>query len=131
MSAIVWAELGKAVTYKVDVRIDSVGVVVEAQCECGAGQGPSAHCKHVTCVLYAAEQFCSSGQTPLCEITCTQVRNCKLIVVNFLAFFLICMNILLTVMNYCDFLYGANFMAVGSPDISSCQSTSGESTESL
>jgi len=78
VSAIVWAEMRKSVAYKVDVCIDSRGVVVEAQCECGAGQGPSAHCKHVACVLYAAEQFATSGSTPVCEVTCTQVSRTKL-----------------------------------------------------
>ena len=74
LSATVWAEMRKSVSYKVDISVDQFGVVVEAQCECGAGQGPTAHCKHVACTLHAAQQFASSGQVPLCEPVTTQVN---------------------------------------------------------
>jgi putative phage-type endonuclease len=67
----VWAEMKKATSYKVDVALDSDNVVVEAQCECGAGQGPSAHCKHVGCLLYAIHQV-TCNKTLLTELTCTQ-----------------------------------------------------------
>ena len=67
LSATVWAEMRKSVSYKVDISVDQFGVVVEAQCECGAGQGPTAHCKHVACTLHSAQQFASSGQVPLCD----------------------------------------------------------------
>ena len=52
ITACVWAEMKKSVSYKVDILLDEVFVIQESQCECGAGQGPSAHCKHVACVLY-------------------------------------------------------------------------------
>lgn len=74
LTSTVWAEMRKAVSYKVDVSLDGSGVVQEAQCECGAGQGPTAHCKHVACVLFAGVQFLATGQV-LCEVTCTQVRQ--------------------------------------------------------
>ena len=76
LSAKVWAEMWKSVSYKVDISVDQFGVVVEAQCECSAGQGPTAHCKHVACTLHAAQQFASSGQVPLCdcELVSTQVN---------------------------------------------------------
>ena len=73
ISSVVWAEMKKSVSYTVDIHLDKNGVVDEAQCECGAGQGPTAHCKHVAAVLYAAVQFSTTGQV-LCEVTCTQVR---------------------------------------------------------
>ncbi|XP_074658610.1 uncharacterized protein LOC141911521 [Tubulanus polymorphus] len=66
-----WAEMKKSVSYKVDVVIDNCGVVVEVQCECGAGQGPNAHCKHVTTVLYAAYKF-KEEKKIITEVTCTQ-----------------------------------------------------------
>jgi hypothetical protein len=48
------------------------GLVSEAQCECGAGQGPSAHCKHVLMVLYGLHRLAADG-TVVTEQTCTQV----------------------------------------------------------
>jgi uncharacterized Zn finger protein len=71
-SGSVWAEMKKSVSYKVDISLDSNQVVIEAQCECAVGQGPSAHCKHVACLLYGVHSFSNSGQL-LTEQTCTQV----------------------------------------------------------
>ena len=69
----VWAEMKKTTSYKVDVCIDKDLVVTEAQCECGAGQGPTAHCKHVTVVLLGIVRFRDDGIKYLQEATCTQV----------------------------------------------------------
>jgi len=69
----VWAEMKKSVAYKVDILVDNNSVVMEAQCECGAGQGPTAHCKHVGAVLYAIHMFPQDGSTNISEISCTQV----------------------------------------------------------
>ena len=33
--------------YYVDVSFTASGGIIESQCECGAGMGPHAHCKHV------------------------------------------------------------------------------------
>lgn len=73
-SGCVWAEMKKTVSYKVDLAVNSHGVIEEAQCECAVGQGPTAHCKHVGCVLYGLIQF-SSKQELLTEQTCTQVYD--------------------------------------------------------
>lgn len=62
----------KAVQYKVDIYVEENGVISEAQCECGAGQGPSAHCKHVGAVLYAVHKFATDGSYLFNEVTCTQ-----------------------------------------------------------
>ncbi|XP_014675887.1 PREDICTED: uncharacterized protein LOC106815876 [Priapulus caudatus] len=62
----------KTTSYKVDIKLDSNGVVLETQCECAVGQGPSAHCKHVGCTLHALSQFCEVA-TIITEVTCTQV----------------------------------------------------------
>ena len=35
----------------VDVMVDSCGIVQECQCDCAAGMGPEANCKHVCIVL--------------------------------------------------------------------------------
>jgi hypothetical protein len=74
VSSIVWAEMKKAASYRVDVSFDRDGVIQESQCECGAGQGPTAHCKHVGAILYAVTCFCETGHV-LTELTCTQVVN--------------------------------------------------------
>ena len=47
------AEMTKRCIYHVDVKLDSFGVVAAYQCECAAGEGQYAHCKHVALVLYA------------------------------------------------------------------------------
>lgn len=67
----IWAEMKKSVSYRVDLSINHDGIN-EAQCECGAGQGPTAHCKHVGTTLYALQAFSSSGDL-ITETTCTQV----------------------------------------------------------
>ncbi|XP_041366048.1 uncharacterized protein LOC121381032 isoform X1 [Gigantopelta aegis] len=72
VSSTVWAEMRKSTSYKVDVSLNSDGVIQEAQCECGAGQGPAAHCKHVATVVFALTNFCQTGEI-LTELTCTQV----------------------------------------------------------
>ena len=51
------AEMRKNVTYKTDISIDENGVILECQCECGAGMGPSAHCKHVCAVIFGLIDF--------------------------------------------------------------------------
>lgn len=73
-SAQMWAEMKRSVSYKVDIKIDANGVIRECQCECGAGQGPTAHCKHVGSTLYAIHRFQSDKDKYISEITCTQVR---------------------------------------------------------
>ena len=65
------AQMKKSVTYKLDIAVDCDGCIVESQCECAAGMGPNAHCKHVCCLLLALYNFSSSGEI-LTEETCTQ-----------------------------------------------------------
>ena len=73
--AVVWAEMKKTASYRVDASFRSDGVVEACQCECGAGEGPTAHCKHVGAVLYGLSCFYQSGDI-LTELTCTQVDSC-------------------------------------------------------
>jgi hypothetical protein len=74
-TASVWAEMKKSVSYKIDIAVDVYRVIVEAQCECGAGQGPTAHCKHVTCTLLGIQDVACNGRIVI-ETTCTQVIKC-------------------------------------------------------
>lgn len=64
------AEMKKKVVYNVDVSFDNHGVITECQCECGAGMGPEAHCKHVSVVIYALIDFSEKG-TIYVQGTCT------------------------------------------------------------
>ncbi|KAK7092864.1 uncharacterized protein [Littorina saxatilis] len=65
------AQMKTQVNYIVDVEIDADGLVSEAQCECAAGMGPTAHCKHVSAVLHGLSVYVSEGGMKTLE-TCTQ-----------------------------------------------------------
>ena len=56
---------------QIDVSVDNCGVILETQCECAAGMGPTAHCKHVQCLLYALIMFTKNKRIETAE-TCTQ-----------------------------------------------------------
>ena len=49
-----FAEYRNGTSYEVDILLDETGSIIEAQCECHAGVGPSAHCKHVCTVIFGA-----------------------------------------------------------------------------
>lgn len=66
------AEMKKSVKYLVDVKLSKdTAQIEEAQCECGAGMGPFAHCKHINTLLYAVHVFGKTGEVKV-EETCTQ-----------------------------------------------------------
>lgn len=67
----VWAEMSKNTSYALDIKLDSYFVPEELQCQCSAGAGPTAHCKHVCVVLYALNDF-SKGIPIITDTTCTQ-----------------------------------------------------------
>ena len=39
----------KKLIYEIDISLDKNGEIMECQCDCRDGIGPSAHCKHVFC----------------------------------------------------------------------------------
>lgn len=41
------AQMKKAISYTIDACLDVDGCVVECQCVCAVGMGPSSACKHV------------------------------------------------------------------------------------
>ncbi|XP_047518989.1 uncharacterized protein LOC125058893 [Pieris napi] len=47
----------KRLQYEVNIKIHARGSIEESQCECVAGSGTNAHCKHVATVLYAIEHM--------------------------------------------------------------------------
>jgi len=57
------------VSYVTDVKLTDTGCIQESQCECAAGVGPSAHCKHVRAVLFSMHQFTVNGKLNL-KMTC-------------------------------------------------------------
>lgn len=63
------AEYSKQLVYKVDIKLNRHGVVDECQCQCAAGMGPDAHCKHAAVVYYAMTKVKEGIVT---KETCTQ-----------------------------------------------------------
>ncbi|CAF4747950.1 unnamed protein product [Pieris macdunnoughi] len=51
------ANLVTRLQYEVNIKIHARGSIEESQCECVAGSGTNAHCKHVATVLYAIEHM--------------------------------------------------------------------------
>ena len=51
------AEMSKKLIYEIDISLDKNSVILECQCDCGAGMGPSAHCKHVCAVIFGLIDF--------------------------------------------------------------------------
>ena len=80
VSSSCYAEYKKGLTYEIDILYDKNGTVIETQCECAAGEGPGAHCKHVCVVIYASVMF-AKHKTIRIEETCTQIlqsfHKCK------------------------------------------------------
>lgn len=64
------AEMFKKCIYSVDVKLDKLGVVQQCQCECAAGMGPEAHCKHVGLVRHALTKV---KEGIITQETCTQI----------------------------------------------------------
>ena len=60
----------KTVAYCVDIGLDEDGFIAEAQCECAAGVGPNAHCKHVVTVICALLDNSKTGNMKR-EAACT------------------------------------------------------------
>ena len=65
------AQMKKTVVYKLDLSLNIQGQVYQAQCECGAGMGPDAHCKHVCALLYGLCKFGMTGEIKT-ELACTE-----------------------------------------------------------
>ncbi|XP_048487174.1 uncharacterized protein LOC125490849 [Plutella xylostella] len=53
----VHSENTKSLSYFVNIAIKTNGNVVQSMCECAAGKGPQAVCKHIACVCYAILRF--------------------------------------------------------------------------
>lgn len=68
------SEMTKSLTYFVRLIINLEGSILEGNCECIAGKGNAAICKHVATVLYAILKFKECG-TWFIRKTCTEVKQ--------------------------------------------------------
>ncbi|KYN28602.1 hypothetical protein ALC57_01994 [Trachymyrmex cornetzi] len=68
---VVHAQMYKKVTYNVHLKIANDATIEATHCECAAGEGGSAHCKHVIVVLLGIEQMVREGDIILSQ-ACTQ-----------------------------------------------------------
>ena len=66
-----YVEHKNGISYEIDILFDKTGAITEAQCECPAGEGPDAHCKHVCTVVYGAITFAKKKEIKA-EQTCTE-----------------------------------------------------------
>lgn len=51
-------EMKKDTLYKIEITLDRVGDITQANCACPAGSGPFGSCKHIGALCYALEEFC-------------------------------------------------------------------------
>lgn len=64
-------EMRKQGHYIVDINLSSMGDVRGAHCDCGAGSGDTAHCKHVVCCLFGIDDLVNNKRILLSSV-CTQ-----------------------------------------------------------
>lgn len=65
-------EMKKDRVYKLLIALNNSNFdIVHAQCECPAGRGPTATCKHIAALCYAFQNFCEHGMLPD-FLTCTE-----------------------------------------------------------
>ena len=64
------AEMRRSVMYTIHICVQESGIIDSSQCECAAGMGPTAHCKHIRATLHALVEF-SAGKDLHLEVTCT------------------------------------------------------------
>ena len=66
------AEMRRTLCYHCYASVDVNGEVLATECECAAGMGPNAHCKHIQAVLLAIIDLTGVKQ-PKLELCCTDV----------------------------------------------------------
>ena len=72
ISGIVEAEMKSKTTYSLKIVIDGVtGEVWQGHCECPAGTGPTATCKHIVAVLLILVKFAQEGILQV-KLSCTE-----------------------------------------------------------
>ncbi len=71
-TGMVAAAMKKRLSYSFKVRISKNGTIMNSDCECPAGKGPSSTCKHIACIALLLVEFKTNGNN-LSEKTCTEV----------------------------------------------------------
>jgi len=61
----------KKMTYNIDISLRKSGFVNAVQCECGAGEGTTGHCKHIRTVVFACCKFINLSNIKM-ESSCTE-----------------------------------------------------------
>ncbi|KAJ6647752.1 hypothetical protein Bhyg_02975 [Pseudolycoriella hygida] len=75
LTALCSAQLKKHVDYKVQIHLNKEKcAIMKTQCECPAGFGPSAACKHVGALIFAAEYYSVTGNVKQNK-TCTSLQQ--------------------------------------------------------
>ncbi|XP_063384478.1 uncharacterized protein LOC134670606 [Cydia fagiglandana] len=67
----------KKVTYIVNVKVSKEGNIEQANCECAAGSGIEAHCKHVSVLLCAVEDMCRTKTIMVHQVTTQKLMTFK------------------------------------------------------
>lgn len=68
---IVNAAMKKNVSYNIKLLVESHGEVQNSLCDCPAGDGPHATCKHVVATLLVISHFVKSGELYITK-SCTE-----------------------------------------------------------
>ena len=75
LKGIVHAEMKKGLQYKVLLRLSPTGSIQYSDCECPAGHGPKALCKHIAATLFAVEHFGRTGKIVLLHLDVPTMRD--------------------------------------------------------
>lgn len=61
--------------YFTDILLPPHGVIEASHCECPAGSGMTAHCKHVLALLWAVEQMVREGKIQTEQVTPQKLQS--------------------------------------------------------
>jgi hypothetical protein len=76
-SGIVAAAMKKHVVYNVKFVLQSTGEIQNSNCECPAGKGCHATCKHIVCVTRVLAHFCATGELKVAGSCTDQLQTFK------------------------------------------------------
>lgn len=71
-TGMVAAAMKKKVSYSFKIKVSSQGELLNSDCECPAGKGPSSTCKHIACIALMLVQFKTDGEVAASK-TCTEI----------------------------------------------------------
>ncbi len=71
-SGLVAAAMKKNLRYSIKLKVSADGQLINSECECPAGKGPTATCKHIACIALLLVEFRIDGTVPA-QKTCTEI----------------------------------------------------------